>query len=421
MDGPAPASQVAVVSVDHPLARALCDRCLGRRLVGAAGEVVQCAKAAQARTWPEVLPRACPVCEGAFAEAADWLRCALEAVHPYEHTTFQVGTLFPTPAEAYEREVAKALGQEKVGENIRTEANRWLASAYAQATGKTLMPEGRADVKCTVDTRYWTCELDIAPAYVRGRYNKLRRDIPQTHWPCRRCEGRGCWECNDTGVTYKESVEDSIGQPALPIFGGTAYSFHGAGREDIDALMLGTGRPFILEVARPQRRTVALDALEGAINGATAQSGVAVRELRVAAKEEVAAIKEGEYGKEYLAHCVAQAALTRAEVESVCARLTGTTLQQRTPDRVSHRRADLVRQRRLHAVTLEGMEGDPGARFSLRVHAESGTYIKEMVSGDEGRTDPSFTSLAGVPVVVDALDVVAILDGPDEAPAGPAA
>ena len=56
------------------------------------------------------------------------------------------------------------------------------------------------------------------------------------------------------------------------------------------------------------------------------------------------------------------------------------------------------------------MVDEPGTRFSLRVHAESGTYIKEMVNGDEGRTTPSFTALAGVPVKVEFLDVVAILD-----------
>ena len=33
-----------------------------------------------------------------------------------------------------------------------------------------------------------------------------------------------------------------------------------------------------------------------------------------------------------------------------------------------------------------------------------------MVNGDEGRTVPSFTELAGVPTKVEFLDVVAILD-----------
>jgi tRNA pseudouridine synthase 10 len=407
-------------AVDLPeTARRLCDRCLGRRLVGAAGAEAQRAAARGVRGWAEVAEADCPVCEGAFAESGEWLRAALKAARPYEFKTFQAGTKFPGPCEGLEREVSAAMGQEKVGESIRTEANRWLAAELARVTGAATSPEGRPDLVLEVDTRYWTARAEANSVFVKGRYNKSRRDIPQTHWPCRRCTGRGCWECGDTGVTYAESVEDAIGDPAGPLFGAAGHAFHGAGREDIDALMLGTGRPFILELKDPRRRTADLAELERRINGESARSGVAVRDLRMAAPEEVAQIKEGEYGKEYLAHCLAEAPLSRAQVEEAAARLAGATLDQRTPDRVSHRRADLVRRRRLHRVSLEAMEQDPGTRFSLRVHAESGTYIKEMVSGDEGRTVPSLTAVAGVPVKVEFLDVVAILDGPEPAAGSP--
>jgi tRNA pseudouridine synthase 10 len=397
-------------------AQVLCDRCLGRRLIGAAGAVPQREAAAQARTWAEVPEAACQVCEGAFADAERWLACALEAAARYEFATFQVGTKFPGPCEGLEKELSKAMGQEKVGENLRTEANRWLAAAIAAKTGARTDPEGTPDLVLEVDTRYWSCHAEANAAYVKGRYTKHRRDIPQTHWPCRDCTGKGCWRCDDTGVTYAESVEDAIGEPAEPLFGATGHSFHGAGREDIDALMLGTGRPFILELRDPRRRAADLAGLEAAINAHTARTGVAVRDLRPARKEEVAQIKEGEYEKEYLAHCLAEAPLERAAVEAACAALAGVTLEQRTPERVSHRRADLVRRRTLHAVTVEEMPASPGTRFSVRVRAESGTYIKEMVGGDEGRTTPSLSLRLGVPTKVEFLDVVAILDDRPKAP-----
>ena len=81
----------------------------------------------------------------------------------------------------------------------------------------------------------------------------------------------------------------------------------------------------------------------------------------------------------------------------------------------------MVRKRTLHHVVVETMDADPSDRFSLRVLAESGTYIKEMVNGDDGRTVPSFASLAGLPVKVEFLDVVAILDdAPRLPPVAPA-
>src|ERR1051325_8550044 len=126
--------------------------------------------------------------------------------------------------------------------------------------------------------------------------------------------------------------------------------------------MLGTGRPFILELKDPKRRTADLSILAARINAATGDSGVAVRDLRMAEAAEVAAIKEGEYGKEYLAHCLAEAPLARRHVEAVAEELSGATLEQPPPDRVAPRRADLVRKRRLHKVTVEEMGSDPGPR-----------------------------------------------------------
>jgi tRNA pseudouridine synthase 10 len=45
---------------------------------------------------------------------------------------------------------------------------------------------------------------------------------------------------------------------------------------------------------------------------------------------------------------------------------------------------------------------------SLIIEAESGTYIKELISGDGGRTRPSLSELVGVPCNVSKLDVIEI-------------
>lgn len=74
------------------------------------------------------------------------------------------------------------------------------------------------------------------PVYLQGRYLKFQRGLSQTPWVL-------------DGVRMGESsVEESIGDIALPYFRGSSYKFHTAGREDVDVRMLGNGRPFILEV-----------------------------------------------------------------------------------------------------------------------------------------------------------------------------
>jgi tRNA pseudouridine synthase 10 len=90
--------------------------------------------------------------------------------------------------------------------------------------------------------------------------------------------------------------------------------------------------------------------------------------------------------------------------------LTGVVLAQRTPQRVDDRRADLVRTRRIIDVAVEESAPD---RMVLRVRTEPGTYVKEFVSGDGGRTEPSLAGVLGVPCVCSELDVLAVGGEPE--------
>ncbi len=391
----------------------LCDRCLGRRLIGAQGAEQQREAAAKHRgEQPEIAEPDCQVCEGRFTDADKWLELLVAGTQGHEFSTFQLGTIFPSECEAVEKEAKQAeWADPAIGDNVRTEANRLLAPSLAKATGAEWVNDARPDVQIHLDTRFWNVEVIPTSLYLLGRYTKHSREVPQTHWPCKTCQGRGCYECDDRGWQYESSVEQVIGDIVCPAFGGSHYSFHGAGREDIDALMLGTGRPFVLEVHNPRRRTLPeghLEALVQAVQTAKPETGVGLLSLQMSDKDTVVRIKDGAYNKEYLAHCVTEADVSKEQVEAAATQMTGTMLQQRTPERVSHRRAVLVRERRVHHMVLESYD-DP-RHFSVRVLADSGAYIKEMVSGDDGRTTPCLADALGVPTRVEFLDVVAILD-----------
>ena len=88
-------------------------------------------------------------------------------------------------------------------------------------------------------------------------------------------------------------------------------------------------------------------------------------------------------------------------------KLEGVNLAQRTPERVAHRRADLVRRRKVietrDARVDINDEGNIYVEFTLR--CESGTYVKETVHGDDGRTQPSIASLIKAKCTVEWLDV----------------
>jgi tRNA pseudouridine(54/55) synthase len=106
--------------------------------------------------------------------------------------------------------------------------------------------------------------------FLESRYRKLVRGLPQTIFWCPECKGdrrrrTGCTTCQGFGKLTRESVQELIGRRVLPAFGARTGAFHGAGREDVDVLMLGRGRPFVYEVIGARRTDVDLEALRSEI------------------------------------------------------------------------------------------------------------------------------------------------------------
>ena len=362
-----------------------------------------------------------------------------------------------------------------------------------------------------IDVLTLTVELDIRAHYLYGRYQKLERGIPQTRWPCRACKGRGCEKCEGTGLQYKKSVQDLIGNPLLGLFEAKEHAFHGMGREDIDVRCMGQGRPFVIEMKEPKVRTVDVEAAMQMINEA-AEGSINITGLRASNRSEVVRVKDTPAEKSYtirfrvmplseaehavltapvdLTHVDVQErggkgkknpkrrnrrgdrkndhkkplpavievvegpsedelkALKKAEliekaealglaksgtksdlierimnagppapvlfdvptgefIKETIEKLAGVKLFQRTPERVAHRRADLIRKRTVFETSkplIETMDdGVMEVEFTLR--CESGTYVKETVHGDGGRTQPSLSSLIKAKCDVLWLDV----------------
>jgi tRNA pseudouridine synthase 10 len=80
-------------------------------------------------------------------------------------------------------------------------------------------------------------------------------------------------------------------------------------------------------------------------------------------------------------------------------------LRQKTPKRVLHRRADKFRKRKVKALSASFINSKS---FKLVVTTEAGLYVKELISGDEGRTQPSVSELLGSACVCKDLDVIRI-------------
>ncbi|NLX46991.1 MAG: tRNA pseudouridine(54/55) synthase Pus10 [Euryarchaeota archaeon] len=394
--------------------RDLCDHCLGRLFAhvgtgttnGERGKEVR-ALIDQDRASRGLGPmqhERCWLCDEVFEQVPRFAEAVDLKLQEVQFDNFLIGTRVDPVLQAREEELWSLVGQEHA-EPIKSELNREIGKAVFALNGKEVEFKN-PQVVALVDTRFAHVELDVAPLFVYGRYRKLSREIPQTKWPCRVCQGKGCQRCGNTGKMYQTSVQEQIGDVILPYAKGKEHFFHGMGREDIDALMLGTGRPFVLEISSPVIRTLDLDALQGEINE-RGKGLVEVGHLRSSTREEVRQIKDAAPDKEYRVQVSIHGKVNKGKVDEVLRTFNRTRIVQRTPVRVSHRRADLKRERYIVYVVLEDIQDE---RMTLRLRTESGTYVKEFVHGDEGRTEPNLSEMLGVPCTVDSLDVIGIID-----------
>ena len=223
----------------------ICKNCLGRKLsktIEGANNIERADKVC--RELDINLDDAdCAICNNLFDKLDDELYKKIDDKINHlgiEFDTFLVGSKLPKDVQQKDEELSEKFGL--TVETIKKEVNRLIGLGIWERYDKEAEFEAQ-DIVFNIDlTGEPKVRIQINPLYIEGRYNKLKRGIPQTKWPCTKCKGRGCEECNGTGKQYPESVEELISEHFLKLTRGKEAKFHGAGREDIDVLMLGSGR-----------------------------------------------------------------------------------------------------------------------------------------------------------------------------------
>jgi tRNA pseudouridine synthase 10 len=346
----------------------------------------------------------CTLCDGKFELVDTLTQKALELIAGYEFTTFLVGIELPTKIEEREDEF-KAAVNIGYGESIKHEFGRLLGKALTKWTGKEaeyLIP----DLVVIFNPFLEKIRLQVNPLFVAGRYRKLLRTIPQSKWFCSNCRGRGCEKCGRTGKLYPESVEELSSKQLLELTQGEDAFLHASGREDIDARMLGSGRPFVIEISKPKKRFVDLKQIEAQVN-ADAIGKVEVSGLHFTTKDAVRHLKRGEGSqKEYALLAEFEKELTPQDLRTMEEKLSGICIKQQTPQRVLHRRADLIREKYIYQVKVKKVSLK---RALLEIRCQGGLYVKELVSGDEGRTVPNVSALLNNRAKTLKLDVLNVI------------
>ncbi|MEM5879009.1 MAG: tRNA pseudouridine(54/55) synthase Pus10 [Candidatus Aenigmatarchaeota archaeon] len=344
-------------------------------------------------------PEKCKICQNFFLEEIDEIaKRIVKELRGIEFRSFLIGSIPTDEMMNEEEKLYEKIGIEFV-EPIKSELNRELGKRVEKLTGKNFSLES-PDVTIIVNLKTGKIKKEIRSLFVYGKYKKLVRNIPQSKWVCSKCKGKGCMECKGSGKLYPTSVQEIIEKPLLKATKAKKSAFHASGREDIDARCLDY-RPFVTELVKPVKRKIDLRKMEKEINKS---KKVKVKLLKLVDKSFVVKLKSEKSDKTYLAEVEFEEEIDKKKLKEL-KKLEGQAILQKTPLRVIHRRADKARKRIVKKISWKIL-GKKKCLFKIR--AQSGLYIKELISGDEGRTNPNISELISNKPKKIKLDVIKI-------------
>ncbi|MFH1306637.1 MAG: tRNA pseudouridine(54/55) synthase Pus10 [Candidatus Micrarchaeota archaeon] len=315
-----------------------------------------------------------------------------------EFSTFSVQTAFDRKLLALEDFVWDSIPIKKCMA-LKNLVNRKAINYISKKTKKMHAPTD-ANITFRLDFKNNDAKSIPSNIYISGYYIKKSREYCQHDWACSACKGRGCKKCNFKKFNYP-SIETAFRSTFAPPFGAADACLHASGREDIDVTTLGTGRPFVLEIVNPKKRNANLNLLGKKLSQ---NYPVEAKNLQFCPRFWIEAICNSHFDKHYGAIIECEGKLEKNDFMKL-EKIIPLTLKQKTPIRVVRRRADIVRYRRVYDMKL--VDCNEG-KLKIDIWAEAGTYIKELIHGDDGRTVPSISSLLGKKCRCTQLDVIGI-------------
>ena len=341
----------------------------------------------------------CYICNNFFDEDLKKIaKKVIEKIRKYEFKTFLIGCKPTNEMLKKEEEFFEKIGIEFV-ETIREEIDREVGKIISKKLRKKVDYKN-PEIVVILDLENETIRLQIKSLFVYGKYKKLVRGIPQSKWICNICKGKGCIRCEGKGKLYPTSIQEIIEKPLLKATKAKEAKFHAEGREEIDARCLAY-RQFVIELVKPVKRKIDLKKIREQINKS---KKIFVSQLKIVGKNKVKEIKTKRAEKTYLVRVIFAKEIDKEKLKEL-KELERIVIKQKTPLRVLHRRSDKIRRRKVLKISwkLIGKK-----ELELKIRAQAGLYIKELVTGDYGRTKPSICEILNNEAKKILLDVIKI-------------
>jgi tRNA pseudouridine synthase 10 len=348
-----------------------------------------------------ITPKPCYICGHKLTRdfIVEIARLSCELLRRHEATRFLVGVIIDRRILERELELVTRYGTE-TSESIKRELKREVGKAIMELCSLTPdfnVPD--AVVMVLIDQSFnFKVHIEPSSIFYYGKYLKLGRNI--SHVP---------WITKNGLKRYPISVQEFVENALKGLFMASRIVIHAAGREDVDARMLGTGRPLVIEVKEPKRRSVSFQEINKALADHSSTYPIQVTLLLKATRSSKVRLKQESKKKRKIYRVVVYSPvdLRVEDLRKIEEKLADREVIQRTPTRILRRKKDRTRTRRVFRVLTHLITSRV---FEAIVYCEGGLYIKELVSGDCGRTTPSFSEALNIELKPLELDVLYVED-----------
>lgn len=344
-----------------------------------------------------VEPLKCYICSNLFTRnlLEEIAREACNRLVEHDARTFIIGVSIDKNILDRELEILVKYGF-STAESIRREIKREIGKLITNTCGLQVdfsNPDVVVLVDLSEDFKY-NITLQANSLFYKAYYWKLARRI--SHIP---------WYTRNKSKKYSLSIQETIDSVLREVFEADEVIIHAAGREDVDARMLGVGRPLVIEVKNPKKRRVDLATIRERFKESPLSKLVRVEVISTTSKSEIKTIKEfsGKKRKIYRVAIYSENEITQRELRQLEEFFNNREVHQRTPIRILRRKKDKERVRRVYGVKTTLLSNRV---FEALIYCDGGLYIKELVHGDMNRTNPSFTSILGKKLTPLELDVI---------------
>ena len=135
----------------------------------------------------------CFICGNSFDKLEMMLSDGVKKISSSEVSSFAISTKIPNIWLLREEVVWNEVFRRP--ESIKNSVNRQIVKTLVKETEKKYSPE-TGEIRIVFDFSSSSVKIENESLFIFGRYKKFSRELSQSRWMCKKCEGEGCFKCD---------------------------------------------------------------------------------------------------------------------------------------------------------------------------------------------------------------------------------